>query len=231
MPDPCHFPTPYRQSSWVKPENLYKKSDESDESSSLSSSTSSSSSSTSSPAMAIIRSASSRRLKLQEQAQIDKTIFCDQSLGCPLATFEWATLGLVGGKALQCWKLTRHGFPMPASYVIPTYAYSLHIQQAGINDEITSVFCELTKSAASDRREQAERQLALIRTKILETPLHGPVRDNLRAFLNTLPEGTCYAVRSSATAEDTVSQSFAGQYGESHVTEILPWLNNESLHP
>lgn len=224
MPDPRHFPTSYRRSSWVKPENLKvqspsKKSDESDETSSLSSAASSSS--TCSSATAIVRSASSRRLKLQEQAKIDKKIFCDQSLGCPLASFEWATLGLVGGKALQCWKLTQHGFPMPTSYVIPTYAYSLHIQQAGIENDITSVFGNLMKLAASDRREQAERQLARIRTKILETPLHGPVRDNLQTFLDTLPEGTFYAVRSSATAEDTVNQSFAGQYGESHGTEIL----------
>ena len=47
-----------------------------------------------------------RRDLLQAQAAIDKSVF-DPMLGCPLTSFENATLGLVGGKAMQCWKLAR----------------------------------------------------------------------------------------------------------------------------
>tara|TARA_B110001452_G_scaffold180042_1_gene151160 strand:+ start:224 stop:661 length:438 start_codon:yes stop_codon:yes gene_type:complete len=71
-----------------------------------------------------------RRDMIAAQLALDKDIF-DPSLGCPLSSFENATIGLVGGKALQCWRLTKHGYNIPASFIIPTYVYSLHVNDAG----------------------------------------------------------------------------------------------------
>ena len=160
---------------------------------------------------ALARTASWRRNKIQEQAAFDRDIFNDQSLGCPLASFDLATLALVGGKALQCWKLTQHGFPLPCSYVIPTYVYSMHIQEANVSDTISEVFASDLRSP--EGRPTAERRLEEIRTRILQTPLNPQCVENLQAFLNTLAPGTFYAVRSSGTSEDSANQSFAGQYG------------------
>jgi phosphoenolpyruvate synthase/pyruvate phosphate dikinase len=133
----------------------------------------------------------------------------DASLGCPLATYEDATLALVGGKALQCWRLMKHGLPVPPAFVIPTYVYSLHVGEAGVADLINDVFsCNLGDATA---REELTVKLETIRTKITSTPLDPEVIDNLKSFLHTL-KGKSVSVRSSASAEDLGSQSFAGQY-------------------
>ena len=143
------------------------------------------------------------------QAELDKEIF-DPSLGAPLSSFEGATIGLVGGKALQCWRLTRHGFPIPSSFVIPTYVYSMHTGDADVAQLIDDVYT----SDLNDPEQMAKAKVDLqtIREKILSTPLNPEVIDNLTEWLQSLPPGSFVAVRSSGSAEDLASQSFAGQY-------------------
>lgn len=155
-----------------------------------------------------------RREFLEQQAALDKQVF-DSSLGCPLASFDHATLALVGGKALQCWRLAKHGFPVPTSFVVPTYVFSLHMGQAGVADMIQQLFNSDTEDWRNNptAKAAAVETLKTIRTKILETPLHPTVVANLEAFLETyLEPGTPVAVRSSGSAEDLANQSFAGQY-------------------
>jgi phosphoenolpyruvate synthase/pyruvate phosphate dikinase len=131
-------------------------------------------------------------------------------LGCPLATYEEATLSLVGGKALQCWRLMKYHLPVPPSFIIPTFIYSLHIEKAGIESLIDEVFIGNLREEAI--REAATPKLEEIRKKIMETPLLEEVIENLDSFLSTLPGSPTFAVHSSGSAEDLASQSFAGQY-------------------
>ncbi len=152
---------------------------------------------------------SARRDVLQMQAALDKEIF-DPTLGCPLSSFENATLGLVGGKALQCWRLARHGFPVPTGFIIPTFVYSMHIRDAGVAKLIDTVYTSDLKDEKA--REVAKASLATIRERIQATPINPEVEANLEAFLQSLPPGSSVAVRSSGSAEDLASQSFAGQY-------------------
>ena len=151
---------------------------------------------------------SARREMIALQMDLDAEVF-DSSLGCPLASYQDATLSLVGGKALQCWRLMKQGFPVPESFVLPTYVYSMHIGDAGVVDLINDVF-------ASDFSDEAVREanreiLATIRERIMSTPLNPEVVENLESFLDTL-RGAPVAVRSSGSAEDLAGQSFAGQY-------------------
>jgi hypothetical protein len=134
----------------------------------------------------------------------------DPSLGCPLSSLENATLQLVGGKALSCWRLARHGFPVPTAFIVPTYVYSMHIRDAGCAQLIDNVF----KSNLNDEsvREVTKTSLATIRERIMATPLNPEVISNLESFLSSLGPGTFVSVRSSGSAEDLASQSFAGQY-------------------
>jgi len=150
-----------------------------------------------------------RRDLLEMQAELDRQVF-DSSLGCPLSSFDHATLALVGGKALQCWRLTKHGFPVPTAFVIPTYVYSLHIGEAGVVELIQDVFSSNLKDDTT--RQAAKTKLDTIRERILQTPLNAQVVSNLEAFLASLPPATPVAVRSSGSAEDLATQSFAGQY-------------------
>ena len=170
--------------------------------------------------------ATARRDLIAAQLAVDKDIF-DPSLGCPLASFENATLGLVGGKALQCWRLTKHGYQLPPSFILPTYVYSLHVDDAGVAPLIHTVFASVASAAAASagtapapaKRNMIKLLLGTIRNKILTTPLNPEVIENLELFLDTLNDGgngngngSCVAVRSSSTAEDLEAQSFAGQY-------------------
>ena len=125
----------------------------------------------------------------------------DSSLGCPLNTYEEATLNLIGGKALQCWRLMKFGLPVPASFVIPTFVYSLHIEKAGIVDLIDEVFDSDLRDEAV--REAAKPKLEEIRLKIMETPLMDEVVANLEDWVDIKADGTTYAVRSSGSAEGT----------------------------
>ena len=143
------------------------------------------------------------------QTELDKDIF-DPALGSPLASFEGATLGLVGGKALQCWRLARHGFPIPTAFVIPTYVYSLHINEAGVTQLINDVYTADLRDETV--RDAAKANLGTIREKIMTTPLNPEVEENLKLFLDGMEAGSFVAVRSSSSAEDLDTQSFAGQY-------------------
>ena len=48
---------------------------------------------------------------LSGMGELDLNDF-NSSLGSPLESYEEATLSLVGGKALQCWRLAKYGFPV-----------------------------------------------------------------------------------------------------------------------
>lgn len=149
-----------------------------------------------------------RREMIALQMDLDAEVF-DSSLGCPLASYQDATLSLVGGKALQCWRLMKQGFPVPESFVLPTYVYSMHIGEAGVVDLINEVFAsDFTDELV---REQNRKKLERIRERIMVTPLNEEVKENLEEFLDTL-HGAPVAVRSSGSAEDLAGQSFAGQY-------------------
>jgi hypothetical protein len=156
-----------------------------------------------------ILNTTARRDLIAAQLALDKEIF-DPSLGCPLTSFEGATLALMGGKSLNCWKLARHGFPIPTAFVIPTYVYSLHIDEADVASLINDVYtANLNDEIAHGA---AKAKLAAIREKIMKTELNPEVVNNLKLFLESLAAGSFVAVRSSSSAEDLDSQSFAGQY-------------------
>jgi len=132
----------------------------------------------------------------------------DDSLGCPLDKYENATPAMVGGKALNCWRLMKHGFPVPNSFIVPTYVYSMHIGKAGVVGLIADLFSKLGETS----RDESEKKLDEIRDKILSTALDEEVVRNIKTFLGALPATSSVAVRSSGSAEDMLSQSFAGQY-------------------
>ncbi|GAA3044353.1 phosphoenolpyruvate synthase [Pseudonocardia yunnanensis] len=105
------------------------------------------------------------------------------------------TLSTAGGKAANLGELIGTGFPVPPGFVVTTEAYSQVAAAAGLESELDG-----------DAR-LGERA----RTALLAMPVPAPVADAVcRAYL-ALGEKVPVAVRSSATAEDLPSASFAGQ--------------------
>lgn len=111
----------------------------------------------------------------------------------------------VGGKGANLGELTSAGFNVPAGFCVTTDAFDRFMEGAGkeIYEQLDEVSAEdLTKASAVG---QAVREH--LNTLSLPQDVAEEVLENWRAA----GESFAYAVRSSATAEDLPSASFAGQ--------------------
>ncbi len=116
----------------------------------------------------------------------------------------------VGGKGANLGEMTRAGYPVPPGFCITTAAYLDFLRRNDLA-EATAALGELA------RKDEAafEREAAHLRALIADGELTNSVRAEIVAAYTQLlekgaPEGQV-AVRSSATAEDLVGASFAGQ--------------------
>ena len=114
----------------------------------------------------------------------------------------------VGGKGLNLGRLHRYGFPVPSGFVLTSRAYRDFLQYNKLEESI---------HAASGIRAEAvndpvnENILEEIRRKINEGQIPGTIRQELAKQLEGMKLlEKPVAVRSSATAEDSATASFAG---------------------
>ncbi|MET7987745.1 rifamycin-inactivating phosphotransferase [Streptomyces sp. NPDC005281] len=114
----------------------------------------------------------------------------------------------VGGKGANLGGLSRiEGTRVPAGFCVTTDAFRRIMAEAPSIDEPLE---ELSRVNPDDR--EAIRTLsARIRRSIEETAVPGELATAITRALARLGEGAAYAVRSSATAEDLPTASFAGQ--------------------
>jgi pyruvate,water dikinase len=114
--------------------------------------------------------------------------------------------GLVGGKAAALDKLVASGFRVPPSAALTSEAYKRFVRATGLSEWLVRFGRRrpTTGGAEAERREVQEA--------FLEAPLPDDVRAAVEAAWAAVSDGHQVAVRSSATAEDMVASSFAGQY-------------------
>lgn len=114
-------------------------------------------------------------------------------------------VALVGGKGAHLGELSRiEGIRVPPGFCVTTDAFR------GIAASIEGQLDELSRLNPDDR--EATRTLsARIRRTIEETPVPGELAEEITRALARDGDQTAYAVRSSATAEDLPTASFAGQ--------------------
>jgi len=133
-----------------------------------------------------------------------------------LADVTLDSLSSVGGKNASLGEMIRElgaaGVRVPAGFALTTDAYHLHLREAGATDEILRHLAKLDvenlDALASTGRE--------IRRRIASAPLPEDLVAEARAAYGDLSkrygeDATDVAVRSSATAEDLPTASFAGQ--------------------
>ncbi len=108
----------------------------------------------------------------------------------PLTSFGRTDIGTAGGKGANLGELIRAGFPVPAGFVITTAAYERYVAEHGF---------------ASKLGEDGAAARALF-----TEPVGDALAAEIAAAYAALGSGPV-AVRSSATAEDLVDASFAGQ--------------------
>ncbi|WP_461105897.1 rifamycin-inactivating phosphotransferase [Spirosoma koreense] len=117
-------------------------------------------------------------------------------------------LALVGGKGANLGELSRiEGVRVPVGFCVTTEAFKRIIAEAPALDELLD---RLSRLRADDRNEIAAVSEA-IRRVIEAITVPQEITAAIVANLNRLGANAAYAVRSSATAEDLPTASFAGQ--------------------
>ncbi|HMJ71119.1 MAG TPA: phosphoenolpyruvate synthase [Cyclobacteriaceae bacterium] len=117
-------------------------------------------------------------------------------------------IATVGGKGANLGELSRiEGVQVPGGFCVTTEAYK---EVVGHSEELNSLLDQLTVLSADNRKSISETG-AKIRKLIEEIPIPKGIEKEITRHLEQLGERNAYAVRSSATAEDLPTASFAGQ--------------------
>ncbi len=112
----------------------------------------------------------------------------------------------VGGKGANLGELTQAGIPVPPGFVLTAQAYLRAMELGGVRDELQRKVAAANPDSPQELAATADEIRALVRSAGLPDELR---REVLDAYAR-LGDAPYVAVRSSATAEDTGSTSFAG---------------------
>jgi pyruvate,water dikinase len=114
-----------------------------------------------------------------------------------------------GGKGANLGELTAAGLPVPPGFVIGAPAYAAFCEQSGLRQRISARLADLDVEDTAALEAAAKE----VRAEIEREPIPDWLADRIRgahAELTGEDREVAVAVRSSATAEDTESASFAG---------------------
>jgi pyruvate,water dikinase len=114
-----------------------------------------------------------------------------------------------GGKGANLGELTRAGLPVPPGFVIGAPAYAAFCEAAGLRERIAERLSGLDPDDTAALNDAARDVRAMVEAE----PIPPELAEAIRGAYAELFEGSgdaAVAVRSSATAEDTESASFAG---------------------
>ncbi len=127
-------------------------------------------------------------------------------------------VALVGGKGALLGELSRiAGIRVPPGYCVTTDAFQRILAQApGIDDRLDRL-----ARVSPDDREAIRALSAEIRRILQRIPIPQDLSSAITRPLTRLGEQAAYAVRSSATAEDLPTVSFAGQH-DSYLNVVGP---------
>ncbi len=134
---------------------------------------------------------------------------------------------IAGGKGANLGEMFNSGYPVPQAFVVTTDAFFYFIKEAKLEDKIKDLLhgLDVDNTAQLQKRSLEIKELiiestmpSLLRQEILESYDHFNIDlDGLSgspgalAILRSAREPIFVSVRSSATAEDLVDASFAGQ--------------------
>ena len=124
-------------------------------------------------------------------------------------------IALVGGKNASLGEMIRNlgekGVNVPSGFAITAEGYKYVIEKAGISPKIKDILADLDTHAMENLSERGEK----IRDLIANSPCPKELEEEIRAAYREMERkyggNVDVAVRSSATAEDLPTASFAGQ--------------------
>lgn len=131
---------------------------------------------------------------------------------------------LIGGKATGLVKLVQAGLPVPTGFVVTTGAYEEFLRAAALMARIEAILAGIDFSDPVQLEAETEK----IRHLIVATPIPPAIEQQIMEGYAQLGPQRFVAVRSSGTAEDTATASFAGLHdtylhiqGERNVSESV----------
>lgn len=139
-------------------------------------------------------------------------------------------VSLVGGKNASLGEMHRSlsskGVDVPNGFSITAYAYKYLLEKAGVEDEIKETLSGLDVSDMKNLQEKGRKVRDIIRNCSFPAKLKVEIAAAYQKLCEQYGENVDVAVRSSATAEDLPTASFAGQQetylnikGEEHLIE------------
>lgn len=119
-----------------------------------------------------------------------------------------ADIASAGGKGANLGELTRAGLPVPPGFVITADAFLSSMAAAGIRQRLAERMARLDPDDAAELRAASAEMRRLVREAAMPADIEAEIVDAYRKLGPSL----AVAVRSSATAEDTATTSFAGMH-------------------
>jgi pyruvate,water dikinase len=128
----------------------------------------------------------------------------------PFGTLRRADVAWAGGKGANLGEMTAAGLPVPPGFVVGAPAYAAFCDAGGVRDGLQAALdgVDVDDTAALEAAAAAAR--AVVEQAPLPRALHDAIIDAYNSLRENGAGDVAVAVRSSATAEDTESASFAG---------------------
>jgi pyruvate, water dikinase len=142
-------------------------------------------------------------------ASTDATAPPDLTPTKPFSELSSADVSYAGGKGANLGQLTRAGLPVPPGFVVGAPAYAAFRHETGLAERLDAVLATLDvedTTALQEASDESRRAVAESEMPPWLTEAIGAAYEQLADEEADVP----VAVRSSATAEDTASASFAG---------------------
>ncbi|MBI4981056.1 phosphoenolpyruvate synthase [Candidatus Woesearchaeota archaeon] len=146
------------------------------------------------------------------------------------------SIAIAGGKGSNLGEMTQLSLPVPNGFAVTAQTYKEFIEQTGLKNQIEQLLLGLDEEDTTNLQKTSEQ----IQKIIIETPVPEDMAEEIvdnyellgmkkRDASNLVqPEEVFVAVRSSATAEDLPSASFAGQQatflnikGKEHIVDAV----------
>jgi len=139
-------------------------------------------------------------------------------MGCYIRWFSeigMDDVGLVGGKNASLGEMYRHlsaqGVKVPNGFAITAQAYRDLLEQADARRQLREALEGLRPDDMTDLARRGQRAREIVANAPFPSELERQILEAYRVLRGEYGEELCVAVRSSATAEDLPTASFAGQ--------------------
>lgn len=124
----------------------------------------------------------------------------------PFSKLSKKNVALAGGKGANLGELTQAGIPVPPGFVVLAPAFEHFLEETTLGSDVDAVLQRVKHNDTNSVEQASEKIRAMFMKSRLPKDLIAPVATELKKL-----KGELFAVRSSATSEDSKNASWAGE--------------------